>query len=199
MCRQLGIVPRMAYLLHCNTILFHMSYVFRYLYHSILVLICCYILAPGFTAAQLRASFAVVQFSRQMFLSCCALSYGVLSMLQVGIGPPPSSPDQVRAGSNLWLEGKRLRQRATGWGLGQHVCRLARKASSGQRAGVRVETLYAKVSTRTGVRRQALRRTADRLLAADSPNSHPWQWRNNGSRQVVAQGLSRDGRSAKAD
>ena len=108
-CRQYGHCGlRMAYPLHSNTILFICVYVFRYLYHRILVLICCYILAPGFTAAQLRASFAVVQFSRQMFLSCCALSYGVLSMLQVGIGPPPSSPDQVRAGSNLWLEGKRL-------------------------------------------------------------------------------------------
>ena len=37
-------------------------------------------------------------------------------------------------------------------GLGQGVCRLARKASSGQRADVSVEASYAKVSPRTGVR-----------------------------------------------
>ena len=87
------------------------SSVFRYLSDRMLVLIWCYILAPELAASQLRASFAVAQFSRQMFLNWCALSYGVLSMLKVRIGPPPSSPEQVRAGSNLWLEGKRLGKR----------------------------------------------------------------------------------------
>ena len=60
-------------------------------------------------------------------------------------GPSPGRLQSLARGEAAW-------QKATGWGLGQHVCRLARKASSGQRAGVRVETLYAKVSTRTGVR-----------------------------------------------
>ena len=157
--------------------------VFRYLSHRILVLIRCYILAPGLAAAQLRASFAVVQFSRQMFLSCCALSYGVLSMLQVGIGPPPSSPDQVRAGSNLWLEGKRLGKGPQD-GVGPACMQASAEGQLRSTGGCQGGDLSVG--------------TADRLLAADSPNSHPWQWRNNGSRQVVTQGLSRDGRSAKA-
>ena len=173
--------------------------VFRSLSHGIfstnLMLYYCTGIYSGAATSQLCCSPVLAP---DVFELLC-LVIGVFSMLQVGVGPLPSSPDQVRAKLQSLARGEAGRQRATGWGLGQHVCRLARKASSGQRAGVRVRGPLRKGLPRTGVRGDLCVGTADRLLAAGPPNSHPWQWRNDGSRQVVTQGLSRDGRSAKAD
>ena len=154
------------------------SSVFRYLFHRILVRIWYYILAPGLAAAQLRVELccspvlAPDVFELLCLVIRCAQHVAGWNWAPTLIsGPSPAKLQSLG-------RGEAGRQRAKGWGLGQHICRLARKASSGQRAGVRW---------------RPLRGTADRLLAADSPNSHPWQWRNYGSRQVVTQGLSRMG------
>ena len=84
--------------------LIRILWVIRYPYHGIPVLIYFYIIAPGFAAAQLRNSFALVQASRQIIFAF--LCHIVVCAQQVTgwNGAATSSPDQARAGFSVPLK-----------------------------------------------------------------------------------------------